>query len=136
MRPEGSRKQHASQPRRSPGAGAPARAERYSRERYVAQQGVQRGASAAPSRQAQAHRAKPVNPRTLLILAAVAAVLLAVIIVRFIAFGGTASEYGAVKAQIDEQNTQMAQLEESSAGLQEQIDSMQPLIDQYNATKK
>lgn len=79
---------------------------------------------------------RPVNPRVMLALAAIAVVLLAIIIVRFIAFGGTAAEYGAVKSQIDEQRAQIAQLETSSTELQGQIDSMQPVIEQYNASGK
>lgn len=111
-------------------------ADHYNRERYVAQPGQQRGMSVSQQRYQQARNAKPINPRILLALGVVAIALLAVIVIRFIAFSGTASQYGAVKSQIDQNNAQITQLEESAAQSQAEIDSMQPEIEKYNASGK
>lgn len=86
--------------------------------------------------QVQAQRSKPVNPRVLMVLAAIAVVLIAIIVIRFVAFGGTASEYGAVQDSIKQEQAQIAELEQSNDELQAKMDSMQGLIDEYNSTKR
>lgn len=75
------------------------------------------------------------NPNHVLILGAVAALLLLVIVIRFIVFGGTASDYNAVKAEIEQENNQTLELEINNNELQGEIDSMKGLIDEYNAKK-
>ena len=105
-----------------------AQANQYSRDRYVSQPGQQRGASVSQQNYAKARRVKPVDPRAL--LAAV------VIIVRFVLFGGTASEYGVAKAAIDQQQSQLTELQTSNEDLQAQIDSMQGLIERYDNSGK
>lgn len=114
-------------------SGAP-RATNYGRDRYVRQSG-QDGASSSkfPGR---ASNSQPANPTHVIGLAAVAALLLIVLVIRFIVFGGTASDYGAVRAQIDQENEQTFELEVENNELQGEIDSMQGLIEQYNKTNK
>lgn len=111
-------------------------ANQYSRDRYVSQPGQQRGASVSQQNYAKARRVKPVDPRALLAAAVIAVVLAVVIIVRFVLFGGTASEYGVAKAAIDQQQSQLTELQTSNEDLQAQIDSMQGLIERYDNSGK
>lgn len=113
-----------------------AQANQYSRDRYTSRSGQKRGASVSQQNFDHARRAKPIDPRAILALAIVTVILAAVIIVRFIAFGGVASEYGAAKAAIDQQQTQLTELETSNGELQAEMDSMQGLIDRYNNSGK
>ena len=113
-----------------------AQANQYSRDRYVSQPGQQRGASVSQQNYAKARRVKPVDPRALLAAAVIAVVLAVVIIVRFVLFGGTASEYGVAKAAIDQQQSQLTELQTSNEDLQAQIDSMQGLIERYDNSGK
>ena len=113
-----------------------AQATQYSRDRYVSQPGQQRGSSVSQQNYERARRAKPVDPRMIFALGIVALILAAVIIIRFVTFGGVASEYGAAKAAIDQQQTQLTELETSNGELQAEIDSMQGLIDRYNNSGK
>ncbi len=85
---------------------------------------------------AKARRVKPVDPRAFLAVAVIAVVLAVVIIVRFVLFGGTASEYGVAKAAIDQQQSQLTELQTSNEDLQAQIDSMQGLIERYDNSGK
>lgn len=111
-------------------------ATQYSRDRYVSQPGQQRGTSVSQQNYAKARRVKPVDPRAILASGVIAVILLVVIVVRFVAFGGVASEYGAAKAAIDEQQTQLTELQTSNDELQAEMDSMQGLIDRYNNSGK
>lgn len=111
-------------------------ATQYSRDRYVSQPGQQRGTSVSQQNYDKARRVKPIDPRAILASGVIAVILLAVIVVRFIAFGGVASEYGAAKAAIDEQQTQLTELQTSNGELQAEMDSMQGLIDRYNNSGK
>ena len=111
-------------------------ANQYSRDRYVSQPGQQRGASVSQQNYAKARRVKPVDPRAFLAAAVIAVVLAVVIIVRFVLFGGTASEYGVAKAAIDQQQSQLTELQTSNEDLQAQIDSMQGLIERYDNSGK
>ncbi len=85
---------------------------------------------------AKAQRVKPVDPRAFLAAAVIAVVLAVVIIVRFVLFSGTASEYGVAKAAIDQQQSQLTELQTSNEDLQAQIDSMQGLIERYDNSGK
>lgn len=102
----------------------------------MSQPGQQGGSSVSQQNYDKARRVKPVDPRAILASGVIAAILLVVIVVRFIAFGGVASEYGAAKAAIDEQQTQLAELQTSNGELQAEMDSMQGLIDRYNNSGK
>lgn len=113
-----------------------AQATQYSRDRYVSQPGQQRATSVSRQNYERARRVKPVDPRVILGLGVVAVILLVVIIVRFVAFGGIASEYGVAKAAIDQQQTQLADLQTSNGELQAEMDSMQGLIERYNNSGK
>lgn len=113
-----------------------AQATQYSRDRYVSQPGQQRGSSVSQQNYERARRAKPIDPRMIFALGIIALVLAAVIIIRFVTFGGVASEYGAAKAAIDQQQTQLTELETSNGELQAEMDSMQGLIDRYNNSGK
>ena len=111
-------------------------ATQYSRDRYVSQPGQQRGSSVSQQNYDKARRVKPIDPRAVLAAAVIAVVLTVVIVVRFILFGGVASEYGAAKAAIDEQQAQLTELQTSNGELQAEMDSMQGLIDRYNNSGK
>lgn len=111
-------------------------ATQYSRDRYVSQPGQQRGTSVSQQNYDKARRVKPVDPRAILASGVIAVVLTVVIVVRFILFGGVASEYGAAKAAIDEQQAQLTELQTSNGELQAEMDSMQGLIDRYNNSGK
>lgn len=113
-----------------------AQANQYSRDRYVSQPDQQFGASANRQGYDKGRRVKPVDPRMILGLGVVAVILLAVIIIRFVAFGGIASEYGAAKAAIDQQQAQLTELQTSNGELQAEMDSMQGLIERYNNSGK
>ena len=113
-----------------------AQATQYSRDRYVSQPGQQRGSSVSQQNYERVRRAKPIDPRMIFALGIIALILLAVIIIRFVTFGGVASEYGAAKAAIDQQQTQLTELETSNGELQAEMDSMQGLIDRYNNSGK
>lgn len=102
----------------------------------MSQPGQQRGSSVSQQNYDKARRIKPVDPRALLAAAVIAVVLAVVIIVRFILFGGVASEYGAAKAAIDEQQAQLTEFQTSNGELQAEMDSMQGLIDRYNNSGK
>lgn len=79
---------------------------------------------------------RPLNMSHALIAGGIALVLLAVLILRFVLFSGTANGYNAVNAQIEQENAQTLELEAENNELQAEIDSMQGLIEQYNALKK
>lgn len=110
------------------------RASNYERDKYV------KATSKQPSSHGQKSQGRGQgdasgNQTLLFGLVIVAAFLLAILILRFVVFSGTASEYGAVRAEIEQQNDQTLELETQNNELQAEINSMQGLIDQYNATQ-
>lgn len=113
---------------------APIQANQYGRERYVRQPGQQR---AMPVSQQNFDKArKPVNPTALVALGVVAIVLVAFIAIRFILFGSTAAQFEAMQSDIRQEQTQLDELTASNDELQQQIDSWQPTIDEYEARTK
>lgn len=116
--------------------GRNANAERYSRDRYLKQPGQGRATSVSQQSYESMRRESPVNSNLALIIAAVAAFLLVILVVRFIAFSGTAAEYGSVKDEIRQETAQTEELDAQNTDLQSEIDSMQELIDQYNKQKR
>lgn len=70
--------------------------------------------------------------RSLLPRIIIVAVLLAVLIIRFIVQGGMFGEFGSANAQVAEQQTQLEQLTSSNNDMQSQMDSMQGTIDAWN----
>lgn len=60
------------------------------------------------------------------------AVLLVILIVRFLVQGGVFGQFGSVNAQVHEQQTQLEQLTNSNNEMQSQMDSMQSTIDAWN----
>lgn len=110
-------------------------ANQYNRDRYVRQSGQQRIIPAGQSSPNRSRPAKPVDQRAIVALAAVAIILLAVIIVRFVFFGSTASQYESIQAEIRQEQAQLDEFESASAELQAQVDEWQPTIDEYNSRK-
>lgn len=108
--------------------------DQYSRDRYLTREG-RRSEPVSKQNFEQTRRAHFVNPKVFMALAAVAVVLLAVIVIRFIAFGGTASEYGKIQNELNQERTQLTELQASNDELQSKMDSMQGLIDEYNSRK-
>lgn len=111
-------------------------ADRYSRDRYLKQPGQGRATSVSHQNYQSMRREKPVNSNIVLILGAVAAFLLLILVVRFIAFSGTAADYNAVKDEIKQESVQTEELDAQNTDLQSEIDSMQELIEQYNKQKR
>lgn len=79
--------------------------------------------------------AKPVNPTILVVLGVVAAILLAIIALRFVLIGPTALEFESIQGDIRNEQAQLTELNESNDELQGQIDSWQATIDEYDARK-
>lgn len=109
------------------------RADSYGRDRYtrqandkhVGKQGF-KGIPTAPA----------ANQNLLLVLAGIAVLFLVILVIRFIAFSPTASDYSEVRAQLEQENAQTLELEADNNELQGEINSMQGLIQEYNELKK
>lgn len=130
----GNGSENASHQQNAPRGQASAQATQYSRDRYMRQPGQQH---VMPVSQQNFDKArKPINPTVLIILGVVAAILVAIIAVRFVLFGSTAAEYESIQANIRQEQTQLDELSTSNTELQEQIDSWQGTIDEYNAKKQ
>ena len=108
-------------------------ASHYNRERYTSHPSRQRAMPVSQQNYAAVHVVKPVSRNILLALGAIAAALLVIIVLRFVAFGATAGEYGQIRGQIADAQSQAAALEVENAQMQEQLDTWQVTIDEYEA---
>ena len=63
---------------------------------------------------------------------AIAAVLLVILILRFVLQGGVFGQFGSVNAQVNDQQTQLEQITNSNNDMQSKMDSMQSTIDAWN----
>ena len=96
----------------------------YSRDHYVGD---------SQTRNIRAMRENtPVNPTITLVLVVVAAILLVVVIGRFVGFGATSAQFNSIQSSISEQRATLAEVESSNNDLQAQMDSMQSTINAYN----
>lgn len=107
----------------------------YSRDRYVRQAGVSQPHGSMPQGYGKIQVAKPVNPTVLAVLGIVAAILVAIIALRFVLIGPTALEFESIQSDIRNEQSQITELNESNDELQGQIDSWQTTIEEYNARK-
>ena len=90
----------------------------------------------AYSRARAAREPKYNNPRVVLILSVVAAVLLLVIGVRFLVQSSTVQSYLSTTSEISNQQKIVDDANKSTEEIQSQINELQPTIDTYNKKKK
>lgn len=111
-------------------------ATRYSRDHYVRRDGQSRSIPVSQQSYVAVNRQKPVKPQVLLALSVLAVALLAIIVVRLVAFGGSAGEYLSLRDSISTTQAQIQELEASDGEMQAQMDAWQQTIDIYNSSKK